>query len=109
MPIRPSQRLASLSTYAFSAVDDKVAELKSKGVKVIDFGVGDPTLPTPTFIRQALKRAVDARATSGYPSYTGAPEFRKAVAAWTQHRHGVALDVLDDSKKLLLLAAPVVV
>ncbi len=92
MPIRPSKRLATLTAYAFSAVDDKVAELKGKGVRVIDFGVGDPTIPTPFFIRKALKKAVDARAASGYPSYTGSPEFRKTVAEWTQRRHGVALD-----------------
>jgi LL-diaminopimelate aminotransferase len=92
MPIRSSRRLADLTTYAFSAVDDKVAELKAKGVRVIDFGVGDPTIPTPFFIRKALKKAVDARAASGYPSYVGSPEFRKAVAEWTQRRHGAALD-----------------
>ena len=92
MQIRPSKRLASLGTYAFSAVDDKAADLKARGVKVIDFGVGDPTTPTPSFIRQALKKAVDVRASSGYPSYVGSPEFRKAVADWTRRRHGVRLD-----------------
>lgn len=92
MPIRSSKRLAALTAYAFSDVDDKVADLKAKGVRVIDFGVGDPTIPTPFFIRKALKKAIDERAASGYPSTTGSLEFRKAVAEWTQRRHGVALD-----------------
>ncbi len=92
MNVRPSRRLAALGAYAFSAVDDKVGELKARGVKVIDFGVGDPTVPTPAFIRRALSRAADARASSGYPSYVGAPEFRKAVSAWTRRRHGITLD-----------------
>lgn len=92
MSFRPSGRLGALGAYAFSAVDAKVAQLRARGVGVIDFGVGDPTIPTPAFIRAALKRAADARAASGYPSYAGAPEYRRAVAAWTKRRHGVSLD-----------------
>lgn len=96
MNVQASRRLAALSAYAFSAVDDKVVQLRARGVEVIDFGVGDPTIPTPAFIRQALNRAADARASSGYPSYVGAPEFRKAVASWTKRRHGVTLNPNDE-------------
>ena len=35
---------------------------------------------------------MDRRARSGYPSYTGAPEFRRAAADWTSRRFGVELD-----------------
>jgi LL-diaminopimelate aminotransferase len=92
MEIRAAKRIRSLPVYAFAAVKEKVAELKAKGVQPIDFGIGDPAIPTPRFIREALQKAADARAASGYPSYIGAPEFRKAVADWTQRRFGVALD-----------------
>jgi LL-diaminopimelate aminotransferase len=92
MQIRPARRIESLPVYAFAAVKDKVAELKAKGIKPIDFGVGDPAIPTPAFIREAMKKAADARAASGYPSYIGAPEFRRAAADWTKRRFGVELD-----------------
>jgi LL-diaminopimelate aminotransferase len=92
MEIRAAKRVQSLPVYAFAAVKEKVAELRAKGIQPIDFGVGDPAIPTPAFIREAMKRAADARAASGYPSYIGAPEFRRAVAKWTAHRFGVALD-----------------
>jgi LL-diaminopimelate aminotransferase len=92
MQIRPAKRIESLPVYAFAAVKDKVAELKAKGIDPIDFGIGDPAIPTPAFIREAMKKAADARAASGYPSYVGAPEFRRAVADWTARRFGVALD-----------------
>lgn len=92
MEIRPSRRLSSLTSYAFAAVDEKVAELKRKGISPIDFGVGDPTIATPEFIRRAVQKGVDARAESGYPSYVGAPEYREAVAGWMKRRFGVALD-----------------
>jgi LL-diaminopimelate aminotransferase len=54
--------------------------------------VGDPTIPTPAFIREACKEALDRRAEAGYPSYVGQPEFRRAAADWIARRFGPALD-----------------
>lgn len=92
MAFRASKRLSELTGYAFAEIDRKVAELRAGGVEVADFGVGDPTEPTPAVVREAVKRGVDARATSGYPSYVGAGEFREAIAAWSRRRFGVTLD-----------------
>lgn len=92
MDIRPSKRIASLPGYPFAEVDRMVASLKAGGHDPIDFGVGDPTEPTPELVRRAIRDAVDHRARDGYPSYVGAPEFREAVAAWYARRFGVALD-----------------
>ena len=92
MEIRLSERLAGLGKYAFAEVDNLVADLKAQGIEPIDFGVGDPTVPTPQFIRRACKKALDARASSGYPSYIGDPGFREAVAAWMEARFSVKLD-----------------
>lgn len=92
MTIRPSRRVASLGAYAFAEVDASVQRLRAQGVDVIDFGVGDPTDPTPALVREAGKAAVDARARSGYPSYVGDPGFRKAAADWMRRRFGVPLD-----------------
>ncbi len=92
MLIEPSGRVASIGGYAFAEVDRLVAELREKGIRTIDFGVGDPTAPTPEVVRRACREAVDARATAGYPSYVGTVEFRKACADWTERRFGVSLD-----------------
>ena len=89
---RAAKRLTAIGAYAFEEVDKKVEELKARGVRPIDFGVGDPTTPTPAFIRRAAAEALETRRSSGYPSYVGSLEFRKAVAAWAQRRFGVALD-----------------
>jgi len=89
---RAAKRLTAIGAYAFEEVDKKVEELKARGVRPIDFGVGDPTTPTPAFIRRAAAEALEARRSSGYPSYVGSLEFRQAVAAWAQRRFGVALD-----------------
>ena len=66
-----SRRVAELKGYVFAEIDAIVCDLRRRGVDPIDFGVGDPTVPTPELVRNAAKVAVDARARSGYPSYIG--------------------------------------
>jgi LL-diaminopimelate aminotransferase len=90
--IRPSRRVASLGAYAFAEVDAAVERLRAEGADVIDFGVGDPTDPTPALVREAGKAAIEARARAGYPSYVGDPGFRRAAAAWMERRFGARLD-----------------
>jgi len=90
--IEVSKRLGSLGAYAFAEVDRLANELRAAGVPVIDFGVGDPTDPTPELVREACRHAVHERASAGYPPYIGVPEFRKAAAAWMKRRFGLALD-----------------
>ena len=92
MKIAASNRVQSIGAYAFAEVDREVAKLKAQGIQPIDFGVGDPTTPTPEIVRKATQKGVDARQSSGYPSYVGAPEYRQAVADWTKRRFGVTLD-----------------
>lgn len=92
MDIKISRRLSSLTGYAFAEIDKKVSELKTKGIPILDFGVGDPTEPTPEIIRNKVKEAVDTRARTGYPSYVGAAEFRGEIAAWTKRRFGATCD-----------------
>jgi LL-diaminopimelate aminotransferase len=90
--LRPARRLAAIGGYAFDEVGRRVEALRAKGISPIDFGVGDPTVPTPQVARDAVKVAVDARATAGYPAYEGDAAFRREIAAWTERRFGVRLD-----------------
>ena len=92
MAILASRRVRSIGGYAFDEVDKEVSRLRAAGITPTDFGVGDPTVPTPKLIREACQRGIDARATSGYPSYVGAAEYRAAIAAWYERRFGVSLD-----------------
>lgn len=96
MKIEPSKRIASLGGYAFAEVDKEVSKLKSKGIDVIDFGVGDPKEPTSDFIREACKKGLDKRKSSGYPSYIGEPEFRQAIADWSRKRFNISLDTENE-------------
>ncbi|HEY0712242.1 MAG TPA: pyridoxal phosphate-dependent aminotransferase, partial [Polyangia bacterium] len=59
-----------------------------KGVDVVSFGAGEPDFDTPSFIKEAAKKALDAGATK-YTAVEGTPQLRKAVAAWFGRAHGI--------------------
>ncbi len=92
MKIQVSNRLSSLTGYAFAEVDNEFVKLKNLGITPIDFGVGDPKEPTPELIREEIKKAVDARKSSGYPSYVGTEDYRQEIAKWCRKRFGINLD-----------------
>jgi len=87
-----AERLTKLPPYLFKELDRKRDEAISKGVDVIDLGVGDPDLPTPEPVVEEMKKAVQDPNNHRYPSYSGMIEFRKAVAKWYKDRFGVSLD-----------------
>ena len=87
-----ADRLDDLPPYLFARIDELKAEQLRRGVDVIDLGVGDPDLPTPPHIVEALCTAARDPLNHHYPSYIGMPEFRAAVAAWYRRRFSVTLD-----------------
>ena len=50
-----AERLKSLPPYLFKEIDRKKEELMAKGVDIINLGIGDPDLPTPGHIIEAVK------------------------------------------------------
>ena len=88
MPV--SSLLARQSTYPFVRLDEAKARLAAEGVRVVDFGMGEPRGVPEEFIRRAL---VDALGTAGgYPRAAGLPELREAIAGWLRRRFGVDVD-----------------
>ncbi|AEH44633.1 LL-diaminopimelate aminotransferase [Thermodesulfatator indicus DSM 15286] len=87
-----SERLQKLPPYLFVELDRMKAEVQAKGVDVIDLGVGDPDLPTPSHIVEAAKKALDKPENHHYPSSAGMLSFRQAAANWMKNRFGVELD-----------------
>ena len=92
MKVTYSKLISDTGKYAFAEIDQKVQELKDKGVKVIDFGVGDSKSPTPDFVIDNLSEFARNRATSGYPSYVGDINYRKACAKYMQREYAIALN-----------------
>jgi LL-diaminopimelate aminotransferase len=90
--VRLADRVRNLPPYLFAELDRKAAEKRDAGFDVISLGIGDPDLPTPSHVVEALKEAAVDPSTHQYPSYFGLPEFRRAVADWYDRRFGVRLN-----------------
>ncbi|MGH2755024.1 MAG: LL-diaminopimelate aminotransferase [Actinomycetota bacterium] len=99
--MRTAKRIEKLPPYLFAEIDRKVAEAKARGADIISFGVGDPDLPTPPHVVETLQKAAADPATHRYPSYTGMPAFRDAIASWYERRFGVRLDANDEVQPLV--------
>jgi LL-diaminopimelate aminotransferase len=92
MIVKQAERLGRLPPYLFAEINAKKAALIARGRDVIDLGVGDPDLPTPAHIVEALKAQAGNPDNHRYPSYEGMEMFRKAVSSWYLKRFGVELD-----------------
>src|SRR5918911_2422551 len=80
--MRTAARIDKLPPYLFAEMDARLAEAKARGADIISFAVGDPDLPTPPHIVEALEAGARDPSTHRYPSYTGMPEFRRSIASW---------------------------
>lgn len=87
-----ADRVKNLPPYLFAAIDRMKAEAKARGVDLIDLSIGDPDMPTPQNIVEAMKKAVEDPSNHRYPSYEGMPSYRKAVADWYKIRFNVDID-----------------
>ena len=92
MKIETSQRVNELPPYLFKEIDAQKEEAQRRGVDIINLGVGDPDMPTPPHIIEALQKAAEDPANHQYPSYSGMGRFNEAVAQWYQRRFNVSLD-----------------
>ena len=90
--MRPSERLSRLPPYLFAELERKIADKRAQGIDVISLGIGDPDVPTPPVVIEALAEAAADPGTHRYPSNRGRLEFREAVADFYARRFGVALD-----------------
>ena len=88
----PASRLNRLPPYLFAELERKVSEKKAAGVDVISLGIGDPDMPTPEHVIDALAAAARDPGTHQYPSNRGRPELREAFARFYERRFGVTLD-----------------
>jgi LL-diaminopimelate aminotransferase len=90
--MRISHRLDDLGEYLAAQLSRRVAEARAAGVDVISLGVGDPDLPPPDELADALNGNVRRPDSHGYPTNRGLPELRQAVSEYYARRFGVSLD-----------------
>jgi LL-diaminopimelate aminotransferase len=90
--LRFARRLDAVPPYLFAELERKIAEKRRAGVDVISLGIGDPDLPTPQPVVDALAAAAHDPETHQYPTNHGSDEFREAASGFYWERFGVELD-----------------
>lgn len=87
-----SERLRKLPPYLFAEIDKAKRQAKANGRDIIDLGIGDPDLPTPSHIIEALYKAALDPNNHHYALDSGMPQLREAIAKWYRKRFKVKLD-----------------
>ncbi|MBU0490522.1 MAG: aminotransferase class I/II-fold pyridoxal phosphate-dependent enzyme [Chloroflexi bacterium] len=87
-----AQRVAKVPPYLFATTKKTIAQMQARGIDVIDLDIGNPDLPAPPHVVEALARAGHDAVTHRYPPYFGLPALRDAICAYYQRRFGVSLD-----------------
>ncbi|HAV93102.1 TPA: LL-diaminopimelate aminotransferase [candidate division WOR-3 bacterium] len=94
-----SKKIKLIPPYIFNEID----KLKKSIKDPIDFGVGDPDMPTPSFIVKEMEQQIKIAENHKYPSYEGLPELREEIAKYFKKRFNVNLD--PDNEILILIGS----
>ena len=95
-----ADRVKRLPPYLFAEIEKVMKEKKAQGIDLISLSIGDPDLPPPPVVVDALKEEVANLKNHNYSLSQGEPDFRVAVAEWCKKRFRV--DVTQDEVIALL-------
>ncbi|MPZ58007.1 MAG: LL-diaminopimelate aminotransferase [Rhizobiales bacterium] len=85
-------RIRRLPPYVFEEVNRAKATARNAGADIIDLGMGNPDLPTPSHVVEKLKETIGKPRTDRYSASKGIPGLRRAQAAYYGRRFGVRLN-----------------
>jgi LL-diaminopimelate aminotransferase len=90
--MKRAKRLAQVADYPFARWAERVDAARQQGLDVIRMDIGNPDLPPPDAVIDALCQAANDPSHHGYAGYRGLPALRAAVADYYERRFGVTLD-----------------
>ncbi len=96
-------KLNRLPPYVLAEVIDLMKASRRAGADIIDLGMGNPDLPTPTHVVEKICEAAHDPRNHRYSSSRGIPNLRAAITEWYQRRHGVELD--PESEAIAVIGA----
>lgn len=85
-------RIRRLPPYVFAEVNAMKARARADGEDIIDFGMGNPDLPTPQHIVDKMVEAAQDPKTHRYSNSRGIPGLRKALSSYYERRFNVSVD-----------------
>jgi aspartate aminotransferase len=83
-----AKRIRQVSASPTLAIDAKAKQLKSAGVDIVNFGVGEPDFDTPDYIKDAGIEAI-RRGFTKYTPAAGSPELKEAVCDKLRRENGL--------------------
>ena len=90
--MKRAKRLEGVPPFPFARWARFVASARKRGVDVIRLDVGNPDLPPPDEVIEALCSSARRPDRHGYPGYQGLPVLREAIAEYYERRFDVLLD-----------------
>jgi LL-diaminopimelate aminotransferase len=90
--MKRASRLTNIPPYPFARWAAHTAAARRRGVDVIRLDIGNPDMPPPDDVVEALCRSAHQPDHHGYPGYRGLPALREAIAGYYERRFGVTLD-----------------
>lgn len=92
MHFQQSDLLKTLPKQFFASLVSRVNAKIAAGADVINLGQGNPDLPTPDYIVQAMQQATAVAADHQYSVFRGEMRFKTAIAQFYFDTYGVVLD-----------------
>jgi alanine-synthesizing transaminase len=86
------KRIKRLPPYVFAIVNELKVKARARGEDIIDFGMGNPDLPTPEHIVDKLVEAARNPRNHRYSASRGITKLRHGICDWYRRRYAVALD-----------------
>jgi alanine-synthesizing transaminase len=90
--MREFSRIQRLPPYVLGIINDIKYEARRRGEDIIDFGLGNPDMPTPKHIVDKLIEAAQKESNHRYSVSRGIYKLRLAITDWYKRNHGVDLD-----------------
>lgn len=89
MPRTLSTRISGVAPYLFAEIDKAEAAARARGIDVVKLSIGDPDLPTPPFVVEAMQRLTGDPKYHRYPPYEGTQFFLSTIREYMRQRFGV--------------------
>jgi aspartate/methionine/tyrosine aminotransferase len=92
--IKPAGRASLLGFSDIVRIRNRVLDMKTRGARVLQLEGGEPFMPTPDFVKAAMKEALDQNQTRYAPS-SGIPSLLEALVAKLAAKNGINVETGD--------------
>jgi alanine-synthesizing transaminase len=96
-------RIKRLPPYVFNIITDLKQEARRRGDDIVDFGMGNPDMPSPPHVVAKLIEAVKKPQNHRYSVSRGIYKLRLAISDWYRKRYEVAID--PDTEAIVTIGA----